>query len=80
MTRRKLVLFTNSDPSIDPRPAASAYHFATVATGAALEAEVRLAGDAVKIALPDGIAATPHGDELREKVRQGSTAAYLVSL
>lgn len=80
MTRRKFVMFTNSDPGIDPGPALNAYHFATVAAEAGLEAEVRLAADAVKIALPDGIAATPRGDELREKVRQGIAAPYLVSL
>jgi len=80
MARRKLILFTNSDPGTDPCPAASAYHFATVAAGAGLEAEVRLAGDAVKLALPNAIAVTPRGDELREKVRQGVGADYLVSL
>ncbi len=80
MARRKLILFTNSDPGTDPGPAASAYHFATVAAGAGLEAEVRLAGDAVKIALPEAIAVTPKGNELREKVRRGVGAEYLVSL
>ncbi len=80
MARKKLVMFTNSDPGTDPGPAASAYHFAAVAAGAGLAAEVRLAGDAVKLALPDGIAATPKGDELREKVRHGAQADYLVSL
>lgn len=80
MVRKKLVLFTNSDPGVDPGPAVSAYHFATVAARAGLEAEVRLAGDAVKVALPDSIAPTPQGDELREKVRQGVEAAYLISL
>ncbi len=80
MARRKLVLFTNSDPGVDPGPATNAYHFATVAANAGLEAEVRLAGDAVKLALPNAIVATPKGDELREKVRQGVEADYLVSL
>lgn len=80
MARRKLVLFTNSDLAIDPNPAINAYHFATGAARAGLEAEVRLAGDAVRPALPGGIAATPRGDELREKVREGVGADYLVSL
>jgi len=80
MARKRLVLFTNSDPGIDPAPAANAYHFATVAAAAGLEAEVRLAGDAVKLALPNAIVATPKGDELREKVRQGVDADYRVSL
>lgn len=80
MERRKLIFFTNSDPSIDPKPAQMAYHFATVAARAGLEAEVRLAGDAVKLALPNAIAATPEGADLREKVQQGTTAGYVVSL
>ena len=80
MERRKLIFFTNTDPAIDPRPARDAYHFATVAARAGLEAEVRLAGDAVKLALPDAIAATPAGNELREKVALGASTGYTISL
>ncbi len=80
MERRKLIFFTNSDPAIDPKPAQMAYHFATVAAHAGLEAEVRLAGDAVKLALPDAIAATSEGADLREKVQRGATAGYVISL
>ena len=80
MSRRKLIFFTRADPAVDPGPAALAYHFATVAARAGLEAEVRLAGDAVKVALPDGIAATSPGDELRAKVPEGARASYRVSL
>ncbi|HZG66642.1 MAG TPA: hypothetical protein VEZ12_07850 [Herpetosiphonaceae bacterium] len=80
MERRRLIFFTNSDPGIDPRPARDAYHFATVAARADLDAEVRLAGDAVKIALPGAIAATPAGDELREKVASGARVGYTISL
>jgi hypothetical protein len=80
MSRRKLIFFTRADPSVDPGPAEMAYHFATVAARAGLEAEVRLAGDAVKVALADGIAATAGGDELRRKVREGAQGSYRVSL
>ena len=80
MERRALIFFTNSDPGIDPRPARDAYHFATVAARAGLDAEVRLAGDAVKVALPDAIAATPAGNELREKVALGASIGYTISL
>ncbi|MBA2450667.1 MAG: hypothetical protein H0V51_21860 [Chloroflexi bacterium] len=59
MSRRRLIFFTRADPVMDPGPAEMAYDFATVAARAGLEAEVRLAGDAVKVALPDGIVATP---------------------
>jgi hypothetical protein len=79
MTRRKLVFFASVDPRTNPRPVWSAYHFASVARSG-LEAEVRLAGDAVWIAQPDGSPPGPDGDDVRDKARQGATAPYLVSL
>jgi hypothetical protein len=72
MTRRKLVFFPAADPRSNPRPVWSAYHFATVASGAGLEAEVRLAGDAVRIAQPDGVEDTSTGEEARHKALQGA--------
>lgn len=42
----------SADPRTNPRPVWSASHFATVAARTGLEAEVRLAGDAVRIAQP----------------------------
>ena len=80
MSRRKLIFFSGADPRTNPRPSWSAYHFATVAANAGLEAEVRLAGDAVRLAQPDGIADTEQGDQLREKVKESIDAPYLVSL
>lgn len=80
MTRKRLIFFSGADPRTDPRPTGQAYHFAAVAARAGLEAEVRLAGDAVRVAQPDGVAATPEGEALQEKARQGATAPYLVSL
>ncbi len=80
MTRKRLIFFVGADPRTNPRPTAQAYHFASVAARAGLEAEVRLAGDAVRVAQPDGVAATPDGLALQEKARQRVTAPYLVSL
>lgn len=80
MKRKRLVFFTSADPRSDPGPAWSAYHFATVAARAGLDAEVRLAGDAVRLAQPDGIDASTRGDELREKVASGVDGPFLVSL
>jgi hypothetical protein len=80
MTRKRLVFFAAADPRSNPRPVWSAYHFATVAAGAGLEAEVRLAGDAVRIAQPDGLGDSTAGEEARVKALQGPTAPYLVSL
>ena len=79
MARRKLVFFVAADPALEPGVVMSAYHFATVAAGAGLEAEVRLAGDAVKVALPTGIVQSTEGDQLREKVQTGTRPGYLVS-
>lgn len=80
MDRKRLIFFAGADPRTNPGPARSAYHFAEVATRAGLEAEVRLAGDAVRVAHPDGVADSPVGEELREKVRAGARRAYMVSL
>lgn len=80
MTRKRLIFFAAADPRTNPRPTEKAYHFASVAARAGLEAEVRLAGDAVRVAQPDGVPATPDGAALREKALQGATAPYLVSL
>lgn len=54
MQRRKLV-FAGLDPTVSTRPVFMAYHFATVAQRSGLEAEVRLAGDAVAVLEEGGI-------------------------
>lgn len=80
MSRRKLIFFAAADTRTNPRPAWSAYHFADVAAKAGLEAEVRLAGDAVRLAQPDGIEVSARGEELTEKAKLGVDAPFLVSL
>ena len=77
--RRKLIFFVASDPAERPEPAWSAYHFAEVASSAGLEAEVRLAGDAVRVARPDAAGPGPKGEELRRKAR-GVGGKFFVSL
>lgn len=78
--RKKLIFFAASDPLDRPGPAWSAYHFAEVASKAGLEAEVRLAGDAVKVALPGMVEASSKGEELLQKVKRGVGGRFLVSL
>lgn len=80
MTRRKLIFFAAADPGTNPRPAWSAYHFAGVAGDAGLDAEVRLAGDAVRVAQPGAITAEGQGPDLAAKVRAGVDGPFLVSL
>ena len=77
--RRRLVFFTTADPRTDPGPAGQAYHFAAVAARSGLDAEVRLAGDAVRLAREDGVADTPAGRALRARATEAATP-YLVSL
>lgn len=76
--RRHLVFFTTADPRVDPGPAGQGYHFAAVAARSGLSAEIRLAGDAVRLARPDGVADTPAGRALR--ARAVDDAPFLVSL
>ncbi len=80
MTRRKLIFFAAADPGANARPTWSAYHFAKVAGDAGLEAEVRLAGDAVRVAQPDAIPETEQGGDLRKRVAEGVDGPFLVSL
>lgn len=80
MERKKLIFFASADPRDNPRPARTAYHFASVAADNGLEAEVRLAGDAVRVATVEGIPDTALGDELREKIKKGIDAPFMISL
>jgi len=80
MERKKLIFFAHAGPQENPRAARTAYHFAAVAADAGLEAEVRLAGDAVLVATVDAIPDTAMGEELREKVKKGVDAPFMVSL
>ena len=77
--RRRLIFFTTADPRVNPGPAGQAYHFASVAARTGLQAEIRLAGDAVRLARPDGVADTPAGRALRNRAVEPD-APYLVSL
>lgn len=74
--RKKLIFFTNSDPAIAPERIEQAYHFANIASIAGVEAEVRIAGDAVKVALPNTI---PADHILNEKVAEGPDKPFDIS-
>lgn len=78
--RRKLIFFAAADPRANPKPAWSAYHFAATAARAGLQAEVRLAGDAVLVAKPGAVQESPLGHELVAKAKAGVDAPFLVSL
>ena len=65
MKRMKLIFFVGADPARDAVRLCVAYRFANAATDAGLDAEVRLAGDAVLAADPAFVAAVPGADDLR---------------
>ncbi|MDX1522835.1 MAG: hypothetical protein R3264_14505, partial [Anaerolineae bacterium] len=67
-TRKKLIFFVNSDPATDVKNIEQAYHFAMISAQSGLKAEVRLAGDAVKLPLPKAIADTTSGQQVRQKI------------
>ncbi len=77
---RKLIFFAATDPATEPKPIWSAYHFAAAAARAGLEAEVRLAGDAVRVVDEDVFGADDTGSDLRAKVAAGVGAPFAVSL
>lgn len=59
--RKTLIFFVGSDPEVDPGPLQTAQHFAAIAAGAGLAAELRLAARSVRNIAgvpvqPDGIA------------------------
>lgn len=61
--RKTLVFFVGTDPEVDPGPLQTAQHFAAVAAGAGLPAELRLAARSVRQIAdvpvqPDGVAVT----------------------
>lgn len=80
MSRRKLIFFTTADPRTDSDALFRAYHFATVASQAGLDAEVRLAGPAVDVTdvatLPDD----ERGLDVRNRVSAGADAPFAISL
>ena len=79
--RRKLIFFTTADPRNDPGALFRAYHFAGVAARSGLEAEVRLAGDAVTAADTSILPDTDLGRDVRSKIEEAaSDGPFLVSL
>lgn len=68
MKRMKLIFFVGANPGGEGGRVAAAYRFATAAADAQLDAEVRLAGDAVLAADPAFVATVPGAADLRERI------------
>lgn len=79
MSRKKLIFLVAADPAAGAGLVAGAYHYASVAAGAGLEAEVRLAGDAVLVADPAYVATVPGSETLRERVDGAAARRVVVS-
>ena len=80
MKRMKLIFFVGANPARDAGRLCAAYRFATAATGAGLDAEVRLAGEAALAADPAFVAAVPGADELRGRIDAASRQGLDVSV
>ncbi len=80
MPRRKLIFFTTADPGRDPGAIFRAYHFANVAGSNGLDAEVRLADDAVSVTDVDLLPDDELGLEVTSKVAGGADGPFLASL
>lgn len=80
MKRMKLVFFVGANPARDAGRLADAYRFAAAANGAGLDAEVRLAGEAVLAADPAFVAAVPWADDLRGRIDAASKQGLDVSV
>lgn len=78
---RRLIFFAGSDPRTDPHPIWRAYHFAHCADAEGLQTEVRLAGDAVRVAHREVLeGAGGRAGELAAMIKERAAAGLLVSL
>ncbi|MGH9150426.1 MAG: DsrE family protein [Acidimicrobiales bacterium] len=80
MDRRKLVFFVTADPATGASRVTSAYHLALAAAASGLQAEVRLAGDAVLVADPAYVATLGAGQVLRRQADQARRDGVAVSV
>ena len=80
MKRMKLIFFVGANPATAADKVSAAYRFAGAAADAELEAEVRLAGDAVLAADPAFVATVPGADDLRQRIDAASSRGLDVSV
>ena len=80
MKPMKLIFFVGANPASDAGRLSAAYHFASAAAGADLDAEVRLAGEAVLAADPAFLATVPTAGDLRSRMDAASDEALEVSV
>lgn len=79
MSRKRLIFFVTADPAVDSSAVVAAYQLAAAATEAGLDAEVRLAGDAVLVADPGYVATVAGSITLRDRVDRAAATRITVS-
>ena len=80
MDRKRLIFFVGANPAVDAGRLAAAYRFATAAISADIDAEVRLAGDAVLAADPAFVATVEGADDLRDRIDRASGEGVRISV
>jgi sulfur relay (sulfurtransferase) complex TusBCD TusD component (DsrE family) len=80
VTRKRLIFFVAANPATDAGRLSAAYTFASVAAAADVDAEVRLAGDAVLAADPAFIATVDGADALRQRIDSAPRERFDVSV
>ena len=80
MKRMRLVFFVSTGPANEASRVSSAYHLASVADAAGLDAEVRLADDAVLSVDPAYVATVRGAGELRRRMDSASRTGVVVSV
>ena len=80
MRRMKLIFFVGANPATDAGPLSAAYRFASAAAVADVDAEVRLAGDAVLAADPAFVATVRGAADLRSRIDRAHKRGVDVSV
>ena len=78
--RSNLIFFASADPMVNPSAIISACHFTATARKAGLVAELRLAGDAVRVLDESRRPTGEPGDRLREALERVRSSQARVSL
>jgi predicted peroxiredoxin len=78
--RMRLVFIVSTGPAKDASRVSAAYHLASVADAAGVDAEVRLADDALLAADPAYVATVRGADQLRNRIDSALSSRVAVSV
>ena len=80
MSGKKLIFFVAADAAVDPSAVSGAFHFASTAAALKLDAEVRLAGEAVLVADAAYVATLKGSETLRDCLDSAVGGGFEVSV